>query len=457
MSWTRSLLLRTRSLAAWAIAASLLTTAATLAAQSAVAGAAAVTELGVAGRTNANPTVAARDKFVAVAWSAAAVSGMDIMTAVSTDGGVTFGAPVQVNKVAGDARVSGEMPPQVALVPRAGKAPEMLVVWSSRSGSTWALHSARSLDGGRTYSAAVPVPGSVGAGARGWQSVAVDSRGRVTVLWLDHRAVAAADSVHRHTMPASATAPATSGAAAPAAQAPAMTMPKADPTARAALSAVYVAPLSGGKATVLTQSPCYCCKTALVADGQTLYAAWRHVFAGGERDIAFAYSANGGRTFSELTRVSDDHWKLDGCPDNGPALAVDRNHQVHAVWPTLDGGTSRTDLALFYASSRDGRRFSGRTRLPTRGPAGHVQVAVAPDGAPVIAWDEIVDGTRRLGVVRARQSANGTVSFAPLPIPQADGATGQWYPALTSSPAGVLAVWVRQQAKGSVIGVTRFP
>ncbi len=69
---------------------------------------------------------------------------------------------------------------------------------------------------------------------------------------------------------------------------------------------------------------CYCCKTALVTgqNGQ-LFAAWRHVYPGNIRDIAFSQSLDGGRTFSAHTRVSEDQWQLAGCPDDGPAMAVD--------------------------------------------------------------------------------------------------------------------------------------
>jgi hypothetical protein len=49
--------------------------------------------------------------------------------------------------------------------------------------------------------------------------------------------------------------------------------------------------------------------------------------------IAFTLSRDGGRTFASPIRVSDDHWVLDGCPENGPALAVDASRRVHLVWP----------------------------------------------------------------------------------------------------------------------------
>lgn len=427
-----------RSTAAWmpiaALGAALLMAAPVLHAQQ-------LTTLAVDGRTSANPTVAVDGAFVAVVWSAATVSSMDIFAAVSRDGGATFSAPVQVNAVAGEARVSGEEPPRVALVSRTGALPEIVVVWTARAGQNWKLLTARSTDGGRAFSAATAVPGSAGDGSRGWQSLAVDALGRVSVLWLDHRGTVVADSMHKHTMAAGGTSASTSP------------MPKADPTERAGLSALYFAPLNGSKATSITKSPCYCCKTAMVADGDNLFAVWRHVFPGGHRDIAFTRSSDRGRTFFAPTRVSDDRWKLDGCPDNGPSLAVDRTHRVHVAWPTPADGKTMSDMALFYAVSRDGKTFGPRTRIPTRGPAQHVQLAIGTDGSPVLAWDEIVDGTRRLGLARANVNPAGAVSFTPLAPP--DAGPGQWYPALASAASGAVVVWVKQLDKGSSIGVAR--
>lgn len=418
---------------------SLLVSAALLFGATSVSAQRPVTELAVANRSNANPTVAAEGAFVAIVWSAATVSSMDLFVAVSRDTGRTFSTPVQVNRVAGDARVSGENPARVALVPRKGTTPEVLVVWTARAGSTWTLQYARSADGGQRFSAATPVPGSVAAGGRGWHSVNVDAKGRVSVLWLDHRGLATTDSTHKHGTSAGMAAPSTA----------------ADPTARAALSQVMVAQLDKTAATAVTSSPCYCCKTAIVNDGTTRYAAWRHVFPNGERDIAFASASNGAQRFTTPVRLSDDHWKLDGCPDNGPSLAVDHAHGVHAVWPTLQSGAASSDLSLFYARSRDGKRFETRQRIPTTGPASHVQVAIGRDGVPVIAWDEVANGSRRLALARARTAADGRATFERIPF--SDDVPGQWYPALAGSSSGVFATWVRPNAGGSAIGFARIP
>jgi hypothetical protein len=397
----------------------------------------AVTTLGVDGRTNANPSVAVNGTFVAVAWSAATVSSMDIYLATSRDGGKTFAAPVRVNGIDGDARVNGEMPPRVVLVPKPGATPQIVVVWTAKHGANYAILSSRSTDGGRTFSSAVDVPGSAADGNRGWESVTADDAGHVYALWLDHRALAA-DMAHAHDMAAKNP---TSGPA-----------PKPDPTERAGLSHLYFSSLDGKRATVITNSVCYCCKTSLVSAGNNIYAVWRHVYPGSMRDMAFSMSTDRGRTFSSPVRVSEDKWQIDGCPDNGPSLAVDSKKRVHIAWPTAADSKDPKALAVFYATSADGKAFSARAKVPSQGPAQHPQIVVGRDGVPIVAWDETVDGTRRLGFARVSVGADGKATFTTIPSP--DAGPGQWYPSLAATGTGAIAAWVRQRESGSAIAVS---
>ncbi|MEP6617758.1 MAG: sialidase family protein [bacterium] len=389
--------------------------------------------LAVDGRTSANPSIAAEGRFVAVAWSAATVSVTDIYSAVSRDGGVTFSSPVRVNSVPGEARVNGELPPRVVLVPRKASGPDIVVVWTAKAGTATRILSARSKDGGRTFGTSTPVPGSEGEGSRGWQSVAVGPAGQVDVLWLDHRDAMTAGAMHHQDSATGAPKPPT---------------PKADPTERAGLSKLYFSTLDGSKATQITRSVCYCCKTSLAASGSNVFAVWRHVYPGSQRDIAFAVSRDAGRTFSDPVRVSDDHWAIDGCPENGPAIAVDVTGHAHVVWPTPPDGKDAAALALFYSMSRDGRSFTPRTQIPSRGPAAHAQVVIGKDGLPLVAWDEVVAGTRRIAMARVKTDAKGKVSF--IAVPTSD-APGRWYPVLATTGGGPVAAWVQQAP--SVIGV----
>lgn len=89
--------------------------------------------LAVPGRSNMYPFAAARGPFVVVAWAATAADGpTDVYAAVSRDAGRHFGSPVRVNETPGNARVSAEQPPRVALVPRAGRDTEIVIVWTAK-------------------------------------------------------------------------------------------------------------------------------------------------------------------------------------------------------------------------------------------------------------------------------------------------------------------------------------
>ena len=90
-----------------------------LACASLVAGTADPIALGVPGRSSQTPWAAALGDTVAVAWGASTPAGAtDVYVAMSRDGGASFGEPVRVNDIDGEARLGGELPPRVALVDR---------------------------------------------------------------------------------------------------------------------------------------------------------------------------------------------------------------------------------------------------------------------------------------------------------------------------------------------------
>src|SRR3954469_487489 len=92
-------------------------------------------------------------------------------------------------------------------------------------------------------------------------------------------------------------------------------------------------------------------------------------------------------------------------PENGPAVAVSSDNRVHVAWPAPPDGKSDTQLGLFYATSVDGRSFGPRAQIPATGPVAHVQMAIADDGRPIVVWDEMAEGGRR--IVAARVTRHG--------------------------------------------------
>lgn len=447
----------------------------------AAAGDAGAVTLRVPERVNSTPWIAANGDFVAVAWGASAAAKMaDVYVAVSRDGGRTFGAPVRVNTVAGEGRLGGELPPRVSLARRKGGAdPELVVLWNARGAAT-SIKMSKSRDGGKTFDAPIALSSPDAAGDRGWPSLTVDGRGTPHAIWVDHRGLAAArpagaPQTHTHGTSnaaastgaqAAATGAATTGGAATAGAARSADRAAHDGVAMAQKSGLFYASLPGGGAVSadterkLTAGTCYCCKTALVTGrDDALFAAWRHVYPGNLRDIAFSVSRDRGRTFSAPVRVSEDGWEIHGCPDDGPAMTVDKRGAVHIVWPTVIGAkTDEPQGALFYASTSDGRTFTPRVRIPTLGSPKptHPQIVADDRGRLAVAWDEVIDGQRTAVVRELHQpsSSGAAITFGePLRLATTEAST---YPVLASTSRGLLAAWTSGAPAASVITVKQI-
>jgi hypothetical protein len=366
------------------------------------------------GRASATPYVATSGSFVAVVWGASAEGKGDVMLVVSRDGGRTFRPPVRVNAVAGDARLSGEIPPRVLLSSRAaGTDPVITVVWNAKDRGT-EVKAATSTDGGRTFAAANSLQTPGAPGDRGWHAASVDPHGALHTIWVDHRGLAADSAAH------------------------ASHKGEHDGVAMAQKSGIYYRSSAASSDRELFKGVCYCCKTAMAIGGEgEIYAAWRHVFAGDMRDIAFTASRDGGRTFAPLIRVHEDKWSINGCPDDGPALAVSPSGSVHLVWPTVPNGEVG---ALHYSWSKDGRTFSTPVRVPTLGtpkPA-HPQIAIDARGRVMLAWDEVVDGKRTAAARAVTHTADKIDFGATLTIDEAGTAM---YPVLAAVDGGWIVVW----------------
>jgi hypothetical protein len=170
-----------------------------------------------------------------------------------------------------------------------------------------------------------------------------------------------------------------------------------------------------------------------------IYAAWRHVFAGNMRDMGFTMSRDGGKTFTPLVRVNQDGWSIQGCPDDGPAMAVDAKGTVHLVWPTVKDEQG----VLLYATSRDGVTFTTPVRLPTLGSPkpSHPQI-VAGHGRVLVAWDEVRGGVRRAAIA--------PIGGANPPEILGEATS---YPVMAATGSGIVAAWTSGPPDRSTISV----
>ncbi|HUK34166.1 MAG TPA: hypothetical protein VLV86_09665, partial [Vicinamibacterales bacterium] len=301
------------------------------------------------------------------------------------------------------------------------------VTWPSDRSKRLGLRSALSIDGGRTFATSVSIGDETVVGERGFQSIAIDRDGVARAAWLDQRrdpgtprhANAGEDWDPMHLMYA---------------------YEKADGHWSAEVR--------------LASTVCGCCKTALAtgADG-SIYLAFRNIYPGNLRDISFTVSRDG-RVFSSPVRVSEDHWALNGCPDDGPTMAIDRAGTVHIVWPTLVDGPEPA-IGLFHASTRDGVTFTPRQRIPTLGTIkpSHPQMTLDGCGTLTLLWDEAQGAARRVAMRRLTPESSGAVSVGEATL--ISGPPSAVYPVVAPVDRGVVTAWNEIAIAGhpSAIGV----
>jgi hypothetical protein len=170
------------------------------------------------------------------------------------------------------------------------------------------------------------------------------------------------------------------------------------------------------------------------------------------RDIAFAKSIDGGHGFGPIVRVSQDNWQLNGCPEDGPSLAVDSSGAIHITWATVVN-EGEPYKALFYATSRDGKAFTPRARIPTprETTPGHPQLALTSNGGVVIVFDEVTNGARRVSLARVSRSGEPQV---PQVLSADDAAS---YPVVVqTAPRGFLVAWTSRPANSSSLSTIRL-
>lgn len=297
-------------------------------------------------------------------------------------------APVRVNPQAGMAKGWRGDPPTIAVAPDK----TVYVGWTARVGEGHAnnLYLSASRDEGRSFGPPVKVnDDDEKPASHGMHSLAVASDGRVYLAWLDERNVAPAAME----------------------QMPGMnqkTMEHKEPN-----SEVFFAYSADGGRTVsankrVATEACPCCKTALVAGANNrVYASWRQVLPGDFRHIAVAASVDAGQTFAAPKVVSDDNWKIPGCPVSGPALALASDGTLRAVWYTAG---ERGQAGLYWAASSDnGQTFTERKLLAAGQVRGNPQLSFDAQNNLIAIW-ESDDQDPRLFTARLDAAANAATS-----------------------------------------------
>jgi hypothetical protein len=159
---------------------------------------------------------------------------------------------------------------------------------------------------------------------------------------------------------------------------------------------------------------CPCCKTSLaISPDGTVYAGWRQVLPGNYRHIAVATSPDGGTSFSSPVIVSDDRWVLQGCPVSGPSLSVDRSSgNLKVLWYAAgEAGTP----GLYLSESRDNARSFSPRQLISEETVHGTPVLASGNNKAIALWQITGAAETKMRELGSAGSALSIASNAELP------------------------------------------
>jgi hypothetical protein len=285
--------------------------------------------------------------------------GGNIYLSKSSDSGKTFSDPVRINSKVGEVQLDAQWSaPGIGVGPNS----QVYVVWYNANFSEpekypygqVTMRFASSLDGGKTFQPEInPALGDPkGEQSYPYMTVSEDNRIYISYLNLDYSKIE-------------------------------------DSSGTPTVLRVVTSSDSGKSfepSAVADKGACQCCATvaALGPDGE-LYTSSRSVYKNlvqlvdnatkteyqnNEknvsiiRDITIEHSLDNGtgKEFSEPSRVGQDNWYMNGCPDAGPGMDFDKKGRLHLAWFT--GSETASQGQGFYYTNSDDKGATFSTPVP---------------------------------------------------------------------------------------------
>jgi len=132
--------------------------------------------------------------------------------------------------------------------------------------------------------------------------------------------------------------------------------------------------------TLIDPDTCTCCNTATAETDVGPVIVYRDHLPGEVRDIAIVRRVDGHWTAPRP--VFNDHWTINACPTNGPAIAA-RGKQVVVAWFTAANDRPRLKLAF---SNDAGAQFAAPLIVDDARPVGWPRTVLLEDGSAVVSW-----------------------------------------------------------------------
>ncbi len=338
--------------------------------------------------------------------------GQDLYYSSSHNTGDTFSKSYRINKEEGEVSSHGENGP----ILRQGRGIGRYAVWQGGND----LKFARSMNFGRSFLPAIKVNDDNEKSYHSFQSMEVSPDGTIYVVWLDGRG-------KETNLPGS--------------------------------SSLYIARSidhgrSFEKNIRITGDACPCCRPSLAFDKSgKVYVSWRHVDKLNNRTVVVSKSLDQGQTWTEKIFVTQEGWKINGCPHSGSSIEID-DGVIFISWYSGAGNRASLRAAI---SKDEGQSFQYLGEVQGKVlDANHPDLQIINEEAWVIFQGRDPDSEGGWGVIQPwviKISKEGAFS-KPLPVPYLGDSVA--YPYLFSGSGGrVYATWTEIGEKGAKVVLCR--
>ena len=250
-----------------------------------------------------------------LAW----VFGGHVYVQHSVDHGKTYSQPLSVNRIPEKIAARAENRAKIQL----DNAGNIYISWTQSLNKKYTgnIRFSRSLDGGETFSQPITVNDDRQEISHRFDSMVVSDDGKVFISWLDKRDQQAAKD-------------------------------RGQEYIGGALYYSYSADQGKtfSKNMNLSDNSCVCCRIAMALDNNNLpVIAWRDIYGDAKNHIRdhSLITFDSALKPAKKIRLSNEQWKINGCPHHGPAVDVDDNNLVHSTW----FNDTDTGNVLFYGNS----------------------------------------------------------------------------------------------------------
>jgi hypothetical protein len=203
-----------------------------------------------------------------------------------------------------------------------------------------------------------------------------------------------------------------------------------------------------GPETLVDARICDCCQTDAALTSQGPLVVYRDR---SEREIRDIYVTRlvGGR-WTEGAPVHADGWQIDACPVNGPAAAA-RGDEVAVAWFTGAGDVPRVNVAF---SGDAGAAFAAPVQVDDGNPAGRVDALLLGDGSALITWLERTSAGQ--AEVRARRVWPDGRRGPSATLTRSSDARASGFPRVALAPDGALLIaWTDATDAGTRVKLAR--